>query len=150
MNREELSKWLDSGGGAQLVRDTQEAHPDIVVKKVITLFKIVPDSPNLHSWHYLQENPSYAREQKIIQSKPFKLSLVSGPELLKPADPKSGSGEAGQMTEEIAEQLFQLILEADLIDIYFADLDEVDVFLQQFDKGLDDLDKSPDTDSAFF
>jgi hypothetical protein len=114
MNPDELHKLLESGEHLGIVLYAVQLTSEIRLKRIIGICKQSPDAPGLHSWHYLEENPSYVREQKIIQGKPYVIGLTTisdAPELM------------------------------DLVTIYFAHLDEVGSFLQQFHKNLTDFHK---------
>jgi hypothetical protein len=113
MNDDELLKALETGESVGFVRHILQLTPDIFIKHAISLEKKTPDAAlRQHSWHFLLENPSYMLEQKIIQHKPFLVQLFT---------------------------VTALPQAMDVIDVYFADLNEVKLFIQQFGKAMDDF-----------
>jgi hypothetical protein len=119
MNRDEIHDALESRQELGLVLHSIQLASGIKLKRFIAICKKSPDRTGRYSWHYLQENPSYVWEQEIIQSKPYLVYLSSvsdAPELM------------------------------DQVNVYFASLDEVDMFLRQFNKSLTDFQKLSDTE----
>ena len=114
MDGEELLRLLKAEAQKPVgfVRHTVELAPGVRVKEIVALEWKAPAPPGLYSWHHLMENPSYVREQKIIQTKPFKV-YVNGFS----RTPQAWYG----------------------VEVYFADLEEVAVFLEQFGNTLSDF-----------
>lgn len=112
MKRDELVQLLDSGAEVGLLRGVRHYAPGVQADQVVTLCRATPDSSEVFPPRALYEMPRYAAEQKAIKGKPFKVCLLT-----------------------IAED-FSI---CEMVNIHFAALDEIDLFLRQFDKSLSDF-----------
>jgi hypothetical protein len=66
MNNDEVCRLLETGESLGLVLYETQLTPEVKVQRLIGICKQFLDPRGLHSWHYLQENPSYVRDQSII------------------------------------------------------------------------------------
>jgi hypothetical protein len=117
MNRTELVQLLEAGAEVGLLRGVRQYAPGVSADQVVTLCRATPDSSEVFSLRALDEMPRYAAEQKAIKGKPLKVCLLT-------------------LSED-----FSI---CEMVNIHFAALDEVDLFLRQFDKTLDDFNELSD------
>jgi len=128
MKHDELVACLNSGKAVGLNRHTLKIHPEVSFRAAVLVRKLVPDPPGLYPERFLQEEPSYTLEQKIIALKPLRVSLLG---VIEPMDDTT--------MPKLGNEFMHIVGLGEQVDIYYSHLEEVAEFLQQFNRSVDDL-----------